>query len=214
MKNRSVVMPLIGINIVVFVLQFVFTNITNTFVLFPSQILSRPWILITSMFLHGSGSHIFYNMYGLLIFGPLLEEKIGPKRFLSLYLISGILAGLGHVVLSKLIYGTAPPALGASGALMGIIGALIILMPDLRLLLFFAIPMPLWVAGILWAVIDFVGIFLPSNVANLAHLVGLGVGLLYGLYLKKQRGNYRKRFSHGTHMNRRDIESYLKSGRI
>jgi len=207
-KIRNVVLPLIIINIIIFIIQMaVGRNFTEAFMLISQDISTRPWILFTSMFLHGSPNHLIFNMYGLFLFGPLLEHKIGSKRFLFTYIIAGLVAAL----LSSFFY---PAALGASGAIMGIIGAIIILMPQLKLLFLFLIPMPLWIAGIVWFFIDFAGIFIPSGVANIAHIVGMGCGILFGLYFKKQRKEYNKKFASKTHMGAEDIEEYFKSGRI
>jgi len=180
---------------------------TESFMLVSGDILSRPWIILTSMFLHGSFNHIFYNMYGLFLFGTVLEQRIGPKRLLLVYFLSGIFAA----ILSSLFY---ERALGASGAIMGVIGALIVLMPELRLLFLFIIPMPLWFAGIIYALMDIFGVFFPSGVGNIAHLVGMGFGLLYGLYLRKQKKKFDKKFSSKKHLESDDIEEYLKTGRI
>ena len=182
-KIRTVVMPIIVINLIVFLLQLTLGSaFTNSFILISEDIFTRPWILVTSMFLHSTFgfSHILFNMYALFLFGPLLEQRIGAKRFLFLYLGSGFVAAF----LSSFFYAR---ALGASGAIMGMIGAMIILLPHLRLLLFFVIPMPLWMAGIAWALIDLFGVFFPSGVGNIAHLVGMGIGLLYGFYLQRGR---------------------------
>ena len=159
------------------------------------------------MFLHGGVNHILLNMYALFIFGPILEQRIGAKRFLFVYILSGVIAAFFSSFFYKF-------ALGASGAIMGMIGALIILMPDLRLLLFFVIPMPLWVAGIIYALMDLFGIFFPSGVGNIAHLVGMGIGLIYGLYLKKEKRKFDRKFSSKKHLESDDIEEYLRSGRI
>ena len=97
---------------------------------------------------------------------------------------------------------------------MGMLGVLIILMPDLRLLFFFVIPMQLWVAAIIIAIIDVFGIFYPTGVGNIAHLVGLAIGLLYGLTLKKQRKEFEKKFSSKSDLTGDDAEEYLRSGRI
>ena len=205
---RTAVMPLIGLNVFFFILQIVLgNNFTEFFMLISSDIFTRPWILLTSMFLHGGLNHLFFNMYGLLLFGPLLEHKIGAKKFLFIYLLSGIFASF----FSSFFYAR---ALGASGAIMGMLGALIILMPNLRLLFLFIIPMPLWIAGIVWILIDTLRIFIPSGVGNIAHLVGIGCGLLYGLYLKKQKKQFNKKFESKTHMDVDDMEEYLKTGRI
>ncbi len=205
---KTVVLPLIIATILIFILQIVLGNwFTESFMLISADISTRPWILLTSMFLHGSASHLFFNMYGLFLFGPLLEHRIGAKKFLFIYLLSGIIAASASAPFYE-------AALGASGALMGMLGTLIILMPNLRLLLFFAIPTPLWVAGIIWVAIDLFGVFMPSGVANIAHLVGMGSGLLYGIYLKKQRKTHEARFEHKTHMDDEDIDEYLRKGKI
>lgn len=95
-KIRTAVMPLIVLNIVFFALQVIFPGFTNLFILESSDVFSRPWILLTSMFLHGGMNHLLFNMYALFLFGPFLEQKIGAKRFLYLYL------GSGSVLLSNI----------------------------------------------------------------------------------------------------------------
>ena len=221
---RRVVLPIIIITVIFFFLQVILGPIfTNSLLLEYSDIFSRPWILITHMFVHGGLGHLFFNMYVLFMFGFLLEQKIGPKRFLLIYLGAGILAAivtsLIDPVLSPLFTG-APSvgrALGASGAIMGMLGVLIVLMPRLKLLLFFIIPMPLWMASLVIALIDVFGLFYQSGVGNLAHLVGLAVGLIYGLYLKKQGKRFTKRFTakpSGNHMSDDEIEHYYRSGRL
>jgi membrane associated rhomboid family serine protease len=204
---KSVVLPLILLNIAVFVMELIFKgNFIDSFILTP-DIFSRPWILLTHMFLHANANHIIFNMYTLLIFGPLLEQRIGVKRFLLVYLASGIVAG----ILSSFFY---QRALGASAAIMGMIGVLIILMPGLRLLLFFVVPMPLWLVGILYALLDIFGIFYPSGVGNIAHLTGMAIGLLYGLHLKKEKRKFDRKFHSKRHLGKDDVDEYLKTGRI
>lgn len=208
MRQKSAVIPILLATILVFMLQIVLGDgFTRMFMLASEDVFRRPWILFTSMFLHGSFSHILFNMYGLFIFGPILEQRIGAKRFLTLYLLSGVISAF----IASFFYSR---ALGASGAIMGMLGALIILMPELQLLFFFIIPMPLWIAGIVWAGIDIFGVFNPSGVGNIAHLVGMGFGLMYGFQLKGKRKVFRKRFHKRKHLDDSDIEEYLRSGRI
>ncbi|MBD3164847.1 rhomboid family intramembrane serine protease [Candidatus Woesearchaeota archaeon] len=207
-RLKSAVIPIIVANIAIFVLQIFLGNwFTSSFMLVQNQVFVRPWILLTSMFLHAGTFHIFFNMYVLLMFGSLVEQKLGPKRFLFIYFLAGILSGF----VSSFIY---PAALGASGAIMGILGVIIVLMPELQVLLFFVIPMSLRQAAVLIALVEIFMIFVPSGIANIAHLVGMAVGLLYGFYLLKQRGKFRKRLSSKTHLGRNDIKEYLRSGRI
>jgi membrane associated rhomboid family serine protease len=205
---KDIVMPLVILNVIFFILQNVLGRaFTDTFILVGGDVFARPWIMLTSMFLHGGPYHLLFNMYVLYAFGPLLEQRIGTKRFISMYLVSGILAAF----VSSFFY---PLSLGASGAIMGMLGVLIILMPDLKLLFFFVVPMQLWVAAIVFVVIDVFGILFPSGIGNIAHLVGMGVGLVYGLYLKKQRKKFHKKFSSTSHLDSQDVEDYLNSGRI
>jgi len=170
---------------IAFLLQLIVPNFTETFYLNPKTVLSAPWQLVTSMFLHGSISHIFFNGFTLLMFGPLLEQLIGGRKFLEVYFGTGIFGGL--LYLTGIYFGiTAPlPALGASGALMGVLGALAMLRPNMQLYVWF-IPMPMYMAVPLWFFLDLLGVFNPaSSVGNLAHIGGLLAGLAYGYFCKK-----------------------------
>ena len=228
-RIKSVVLMLIGLNLVIFVLQMLLGNsFTSEFLLNSGNILSRPWTLITSMFLHGGFTHIAFNMYALFLFGPLVEQRIGSKRFTFIYFISGILAGIGFVLFQMLIKGVPGSALGASGAIMGILGVTIMLFPDLRVLFFFFIPMSLRTAGIIFALIDFVGLFYDSGIANSAHLVGLASGLLFGWYLISQKNRFQRKFrppkkskssnsqgvKKGIMMTEEEMQEYIKNGRL
>lgn len=205
---RYAAFPLMAVTVAVFILQFVLGNwFTESFLLSSRDIFTRPWILITHIFLHASPLHLFYNMWGLFMFGPLLESRIGAKRFLVFYLSAGVIAGY----ISSFFYSS---SLGASGAIMGVIGMLIILMPNLRLLFFYVVPTPLWLAGIVYAAMDIFGVFFPSGVGNIAHLTGMGAGLLYGLYLVKQKTKFDRKFSAKKELNSVDVDEYLRSGRI
>jgi membrane associated rhomboid family serine protease len=79
-----------------------------------------PTPFVTSMFLHGGFWHIISNLWTLWIFGPALEDRLGPQRYVALYMIAGLAAGLAHFVFN---FGSAIPTLGASGAIAGVIGA-------------------------------------------------------------------------------------------
>ncbi|MFW6004111.1 MAG: rhomboid family intramembrane serine protease [Halodesulfurarchaeum sp.] len=149
-----------------------------------------PWF--TSIFSHSPYGfmHILFNSIVLYFFGPLVERKVGSKNFALLFVGSGVVAGLAQVLVAAAMGGAAP-VLGASGAIMALMGVLTVLNPNLRIYIYFILPMPLWVATALFAAYS---VFMSSlggigagGVAQLAHLAGLGIGLLYGLYLK-QRG--------------------------
>jgi len=108
----------IVLNVLVYVLQWIIPGFTNSLVLAPALAAYEPWRLITSAFAHSMGSflHLAMNMYGIYIFGTLLEPKLGRLRFTWLYLISAVGGSLGILLLSAPLSAT----LGASGALAGL----------------------------------------------------------------------------------------------
>ncbi|MFH1473321.1 MAG: rhomboid family intramembrane serine protease [Candidatus Aenigmatarchaeota archaeon] len=180
MRFNWFAITLVIICVAVFVLQISNEAITDQYLLESSDVFSRPWILVTSIFLHGSIEHLFYNMFALALFGSILERIIGGKKFLVLYFLAGIIAGLGTIPFYE-------ASLGASGAIMGILGTLAVLRPGMRVYISY-VPMPMAAAVVVWAAGDLIGFFAPSNVANAAHLFGLGFGLIIGFYLKKKYG--------------------------
>ena len=174
---------------IAFLLQLAIPSFTETFYLDPSSVASVPWQIITSMFLHGGFSHIFFNGFTLLMFAPYLEQLIGGRRFLAVYFGTGIAASL--LYLAGAYSGiTAPlPALGASGAIMGVLGTFAMLRPQMQLYVWF-IPMPMYAAVPLWFLLDLLGVFNPtSTIGNLAHIGGLLAGLAYGYFYKKSGGS-------------------------
>ena len=222
-RLRNAYLVFIVLNISVYLLQFLLGDgFTSSFMLVPEQVLARPWTLLSSMFLHSpvSPMHLLFNTYALLIFGGLVEQRIGTKRFIGAYLVSGLFAGILYSVFST------TPALGASGAIMGLLGLAIMLLPDLKVLFFFVIPMSLRTAGIIFAAIDIFGLFNPhSGIAHLAHLGGLFIGLVYGYFLIRQRKNFSRKFTRPSkrrslknkdtvELDDEDIEEYLRKGRL
>jgi membrane associated rhomboid family serine protease len=158
--------------VIVFFLKNVY-DITGDFALRADSWMIKPWTFVTSMFLHGSFEHLFYNMFALVMFGSILEKIIGSKKFLLLYFVSGILAGLGGTFFYE-------SAIGASGAIYGVLGSLATLRP--RMVVYaMGVPMPMIVAVIIWATLDFVGMFAPGQIAYAAHLCGLAAGVLISL---------------------------------
>ena len=162
---------------VIFLIQYFVSGFTDFFLLNSSSF-TQPWRFLTAIFLHGSFMHLFYNIFALGLFGSMLERLVGGKRFLIIFFITGILAN----TVSVNFYDS---SLGASGAIFGIIGALIIVRP-LMVVWAFGLPMPIFIAGILWAGGDLIGLFVPSGVANLAHLSGMFFGLLFGALYRKR----------------------------
>jgi len=151
---------------------------TELLILNPTLVMERPWTLVTHLFLHGSFEHFFINMLVFFFFAPVLERKIGSSKFLLIFFLAGIFAGIGWSLTSV------SPAVGASGALMGIFATLAVLMPRMRVYLFFIVPLEIWMVVILFALYDFFMIGSGDMIAHTAHLSGLFFGLLAGMWLK------------------------------
>ncbi|MFA7708036.1 MAG: rhomboid family intramembrane serine protease [Candidatus Pacearchaeota archaeon] len=165
--------------IVGFILQTVFPAITDLGVLNKSAIYNYEfWRFLTSIFLHGGIIHLAYNLFALALFGIILEKSIGSKKFLIVFFSSGIIANLVAVNFYN-------SSLGASGAIMGMIGCLVIITP-MMMVWAFGLILPMFVAGILWVVgsiLGSLGVF-PGDTGYIAHLGGIGVGLVIGIFLK------------------------------
>jgi len=162
--------------IIFFIFQLIIPNFTDFFILNSSSY-AQPYRFITSIFLHGSFSHLIFNLFALILFGLILESLVGSKRFLMIFFVSGILANL----VSVNFY---PSSLGASGAIYGIFGTLTIIRP-LMTVWVFSLPMPMFFAAIIWIVLSIIGIFNPTdNTGHIAHLSGILFGFIFGIILK------------------------------
>jgi len=185
-RNRFFSLWIALVLVIVYLMQVFIFGFTEMFYL-TSEALSMPWQFLTAIFLHGGLAHLVYNLFALILFGLILESLIGSKKFLIMYLLAGIFANL----ISFMFY---PSSLGASGAIMAIIGCLAALRPMMTVWAF-SLPMPMFVLAIIWVVGSVMGVFGLGDptTGHIAHLSGIVVGLLYGLYLrfkkKKQESN-------------------------
>jgi rhomboid family protein len=148
--------------------------------------------LITSMFLHTEPLHIAGNMLFLWIFGDNVEDFFGHLTYLFFYLVCGIGAGLLHVLFNL---DSTVPALGASGAISGVMGAYILLYPRARILtlvFIFPLPVPAVVFLGLWYVMQFlagistIGVKVTGGVAVWAHVGGFLLGVLLTLLARRR----------------------------
>jgi membrane associated rhomboid family serine protease len=147
--------------------------------LIPAILFDRPWTIITYMFVHLTFDHF------LFFFGMALEQRVGERMFLVIYLLSGIVAAVGQILaLSGM--DSFVPMVGASGALFGVLGCLAIIAPEIRVLLFFVIPLSIKWAVVLYALVDFASLGSADNIAHMAHITGLFVGLAFGYALRKK----------------------------
>lgn len=225
-------------------------DFVNLIAIQPAQIMQGKslWTLFTSMFMHASILHLFVNMFSLFFLGRFAEKLIGKKRFFWLYIISGLVGSIAFVLFAyfgtylsfgeNVFGGMQDSAVGASGALFGLLGILAMLIPFhsvylilgplivivlqivlegfltgpaggifsfaatiLLFVMIFAmfssnprlrrislpVKMPLWVAPIAAIVpLVLISFFVRLPIGNSAHLGGLLVGLIYGLYLRKK----------------------------
>lgn len=186
---------LMGLCVVVFLLQWIVGDaFTTALQLNPSLIRTEPWRLVTSAFLHDPGFvlHILFNLYALFIFGPVLESFLGRGRFLALYLIGALGGSLGEVAVYQLAIATdgastrwlggllmPASALGASGAIFALIGAVVAMRRAMGVQ-----PLQL----LLVVVINLAVTFFAPGIAWEAHIGGLLTGLAIGyLFLATRR---------------------------
>jgi membrane associated rhomboid family serine protease len=152
--------------------------------------------VITSMFMHGGWGHLLGNMVFLWVFGNNIEDSMGHLRFLAFYLICGIAAGYAHIFFSP---ASAVPAVGASGAISGVMGAYILLYPRVAVQTFFPpfffFHVPAWVFLGYWFFIQLsMGVVSigpeaaeTGGVAVWAHVGGFVAGaVLIRLFVKRR----------------------------
>ena len=180
--NLSAIWVLIGANLLLFIATSIDQELRAILGLQPASFTEEPWTIVTNLFIHAGIWHIAANMLTLYFLGTYLSRLIGENKFIIIYFLGGISGNAFYMLLGDPF----SIVIGASGAVFAIGGALTVLRPNLRVLVF-PIPasVPLWIAVI--------GIFfiisLVPNVAWQAHLGGLLLGLTAGYFFRK-RGRY------------------------
>jgi membrane associated rhomboid family serine protease len=157
----------------------------------------------TSLFLHGSWLHVIGNMWFLYIFGDNVEDYLGHFKYLVFYLLTGVIAMGTHVLMN--LHSTAP-ALGASGAIAGVLGAYFVLYPRARVLTWFfvfVIWVPAWIILGYWFVLNFLSGTATSlavqngNMGGVAFWAHVG-GFISGALLVKVFGERRLRYPYAV----------------
>ncbi len=163
---------------------------------YPGSVYFKPYQIVTHMFMHGDLMHLFFNMFGLFMFGPPLEASWGSNKFLKFYFIAGFGAIAIHILATYIEmnffgspYWTANiPVVGASGALYGVLVGYGLLFPNAKLALIF-VPIPIkakyFIPGLL--ALDLLGGFtgisiFGQNIAHFAHVGGAIFGFLMVMY--------------------------------
>jgi membrane associated rhomboid family serine protease len=179
-------------NVVVFLLQMSGgLPLIEWFALWPGSNFA-PWQLVTYSFLHGSISHIFFNMFGLYMFGSDVERLFGSRFFLAYYFVSVVVAALCHLGVTALMGTPGVPTLGASGGIYGLLLAFGWYFPQRRVVLLFPpIPMSARTFVVVFAALElFFGV--TGTAAGVAHFAHLG-GMLGGWIMIEYRRRYPRR---------------------
>ncbi len=173
---------LISINLVLLIVTLIMPELRITLGLSPYYFTSRPWTIITNLFIHAGIWHILTNMLTLYFFGSYLSRLVGSRNFLIIYFLGGLLGNGVYLWLGP----TYSVAIGASGAVFAVAGALTVLRPKLTVFIIpFPVPIPLWVAVLGGFALLSIPVF-ASNIAWQAHLGGLVFGLASGFIFKRK----------------------------
>jgi membrane associated rhomboid family serine protease len=186
-ENYNLVYWLIGINILVFAAtQFLGPNVryqmTLRLSMIPLAVMNGwVWTFITYMFMHANFSHIFFNMFGLFIFGLEVERHMGSKEFMLYYILTGALAGIFSFAMYYFTGNFVVALMGASGALYAVQLAYAVFFPNAIIYIWGILPLraPVMVLGFTALSLFFIVTGGGGNVAHLTHLAGFGFGWLY-----------------------------------
>jgi membrane associated rhomboid family serine protease len=149
----------------------------------------RPWQLLSYGFLHFEFWHLFFNMIGLVVFGPAVERLLGGRRFQVYYLVCVVGAAVAQLAVTALLSREPAPTVGASGGVFGVLFAFALSWPQQRLLVFpIPVPVPAWLFITGYALLELYQGVVGRNegVAHFAHLGGMAAGYL--LLLAWRRG--------------------------
>jgi len=174
---------LILINLLVFLLVFSMPEMLQEQIFqqlsFSWETKFELWRWFTSLFLHVSPSHFFFNMLGLYFFGKVLEEEVNAHWFLAVYFGAGLLGNFAFMFTSTV------PVVGASGAMFGVLGAAMLLNPIKRIHLYI-FPLPLGMVAVAFLIFETLVVYLQpqefAHIANVAHLAGLVTGSIFAFF--------------------------------
>lgn len=167
---------------IIFIIQLLIPSFTELFILNDRANNGEWWRFVSALFLHASIAHVLYNLFALALFGFMLEQRVGSRKFITVFFASGVIAN----IVAENFYDA---SLGASGAIYGVIGALTIIMPFI-VVFAFGLPMPLILASILWVggdILTTLGAFGDTTIGTIAHISGIGIGLIIGFMYRKKK---------------------------
>ncbi len=187
---------IIVINVIIFIASLFFSEaLFNTLVNYPSDLFSKRWYtLFTAGFLHASLGHLLGNVLGIFLFGRVVEKALGPLKTALIYLGALLISSLFSSIIYLFIFQDNTGGLGASGALMGLVSAAILLSP-FYITYELIIPLPIMIVGWIAIYADISGIISPAqdNIGHLAHLGGfLSIALLVFFLGAEDKGKLKK----------------------
>ncbi len=170
---------LLILNLIIFIATTISRDLIFLLGLLPAAFLQQPWTIVTNLFVHSGLWHIVANMLTLYFFGSYLSRLVGDGRFLIVYFGGGILGNILFILLGPSL----SIAIGASGAVFALGGALAVMRPRLRVFVIpIPVPIPLWAA----VIGGFVILSFVPFVAWQAHLGGLVFGFISGFFFRKR----------------------------
>lgn len=181
-KFYNAALIIIGANIVIYFLTMISQNLLYYLPMWPAQVVINHWWwqVVTYMFVHGSFTHVLFNMLGLFVFGVALERKVGSTEFLVFYFVNGTLAGLFSLAVYWFTGQTSVILLGASGAVYALLVAAAAYYPTATVNLYFVLPIQIPYLALIYLAIDIFGAIRGgTGIAHLTHLSGAGFAFLY-----------------------------------
>lgn len=198
MRQRSLTLRIIVLINVAVYLMWNYTPVSQRFMIenflvsWLHFVDGRYWVAVTSVFSHNMLFHLLLNMMVLMSFAPPLEGLLGTRRFLSFYLLAGVVASVSHALVSRFVLGMPQQfALGASGAIAGLVILFSFSYPRQKLLLLGVIPIPALWGALAFVAIDLWGLSAQAKGGGLpighgAHLGGAFAGLIYYALMRKR----------------------------
>lgn len=192
LRLTPVVRNLVIINVIVFILQSMIPNITQLISLWnPKTELFKPYQLFSYMFAHADIFHIFFNMLVLSSTAPILENYWGQKKFLTFYLVTGIGAGVFHLLINLFLFDgiTYGSMLGASGAVYGVLMGFGMMFPNMEMRLLIP-PVAIKAKYLVWVLGAITFLLSGAGVAHFAHLGGIIFAFILLRIWRHKNGTY------------------------
>ena len=145
----------------------------------PTEVLSRPWTLVTYAFLHAGIFHVLGNLYFLYVFGDNIEDTLGRRKFFLIYALAAIVGALAQGVVDS-----TTPVIGASGAIAGLMGAYLVLFPRIKVfvvIVFLRVKISIVGYMAAWIGYQLMLSTLSTSIAWMVHLGGFATGALLAL---------------------------------